>query len=58
MEFSVAKYNTEWGIFCKTSNCYVVFFKKKKEAKQYCEVLNEEEKKNPIKRRQYDYMHE
>lgn len=40
--YSVAKYSSkEWAIFCRTTNCYVLFGKKREMIKK-CKDLNKE----------------
>ena len=40
MNYELTKYGKEWGIFCKQSRCYVLFFKYKKDAKIKLNELN------------------
>jgi hypothetical protein len=42
MNYSVSKYKKEYTIFCKESNCHVLFFKRKKDAEQRCKELNKQ----------------
>jgi len=40
MNYQVTKYKNEWGIYCKQSRCYVIFFKTKKQAITRLKTLN------------------
>jgi len=46
MNYSASKYNSkEWAIFCRTTNCYILFGSKK-EMTNKCNELNKEIKPN------------
>jgi hypothetical protein len=42
MNYSLSKYGREHTIFCKASNCHVLFFKSKKAALIRLKTLNNE----------------
>jgi hypothetical protein len=45
MEYIVYRYGYQWGIFSKTSNCYVLFCDSKTEAEARARALNKPDPK-------------